>query len=624
MTTAQASQKRYKPIEDYGVIGNSHACALVSKEGDLDFMCYPRLDSPSLFAALLDEKKGGFFRINVANRDAISNNPRDGEEVRAKAFYYPDTNVLMTRLSSTGICELWDFMPISDTYNRDTLVRSLRGIKGKSRLRLEFRPRFNFARTSHRVEKRDDRYIFIPDTETQPPIAVITNIPVRLEDGDLVADFDVCAHEHFFFILENALQPALPYTFERIDDLHDMTVSYWRQWVNKIYYKGRWRGMVIRSALTLKLLYCREYGSMVAAGTLGLPEALGGTQNWDYRYAWIRDSSFVIYCFVSLGLKKEALHYMRWIQQVLKHEQIGNLSLQPLYRLDGSADVGETILDHFEGYCGSRPVRLGNGAVGQLQLDVYGELMDAVNLYDQHVEQIHHEFWLILRQITDMVCDNWNQPDYSIWEIRAGKRDFLYSRLMCWICLDRAIKLFERRSVPAEISKWKKARNAIYEDIFKTFWSPERQAFVQSRSSNALDASVLMMPLTGFISPHDPLWLRTFDAIEKDLIEDTFVYRYRVDDSDIQERQDNTFSICTFWYADCLARMGRLLESRFVFEKMLGYANHLGLYSEELGPNGEMLGNFPQAFTHLGLISTAFNLSGIFSGADRQERRIDL
>jgi GH15 family glucan-1,4-alpha-glucosidase len=367
---------------------------------------------------------------------------------------------------------------------------------------------------------------------------------------------------------------------------------------------------VNRSALTLKMLTSLPHGSIVAAPTLGLPEVLGGPRNWDYRYTWIRDASFTLYGLIRLGYTGEAKAFMKWIEQRCQEMQPGE-TLQIMYGLDGQKDLTEWNLDHLEGYRGTRPVRVGNQAFRHLQLDIYGELMDAVYLYDKYGEAISYDLWMNLTRLIDWVCDNWHQPDEGIWEVRGGKREFLYSRVLCWVAVDRGVRMALKRSLPAPMNKWIEVRNQIHHSVYEDFWDPKRKRFVQFKGAEALDAAALLMPLIKFISPSDPRWLSTLEAIERDLVEDSLVYRYRLDKAapDGLQGGEGTFSMCSFWYVECLSRAGHTAKARLNFEKILGYANHLGLYSEELGPSGEHLGNFPQALTHLSLISAAYHLN---------------
>jgi GH15 family glucan-1,4-alpha-glucosidase len=366
--------------------------------------------------------------------------------------------------------------------------------------------------------------------------------------------------------------------------------------------------IVNRSALVLKLMTSHKYGSIIAAPTFGLPEAIGGVRNWDYRYTWIRDASFTIYALIRLGYTKEAREFMCWVEKQCR--DIGNAgNLRLMYTIDGKKDLHETELNHLEGYKHSRPVRIGNGAHTQVQLDIYGELLDSVYLYDKYGEPISYDFWQNLTHQVNWVCSNWHLEDEGIWEVRGGKKEFLYSRLLCWVAIDRAMKIAANHSYPLP-DRWIAERDKIFNSIHTDFWNEELKAFVQYKGATTVDAATLLMPLIRFISPKDPRWLSTLQQIEEKLVSDSLVYRYRTEEyHDGLTGGEGTFSMCTFWYVECLSRSGQLNRARLYFEKMLGYANHLGLYAEQLGFQGEHLGNFPQAFTHLGLISAALNLN---------------
>jgi len=597
----------YQHIDRYGIIGDLDTVALVGVDGSIDFMCFPDFDSPSIFAKMLDDGKGGSFEISPLLPDC-----------RHRQIYLPDTNLLFTRfLSRPGLAEIADWMDTEVDAHR--LIRRVKTLRGEVSYRAVIAPKFDYARAAHRVELTDDGAIFTPESGATPAIRLRTDVPVREENGAIVAEFTLRAGERARFILELVAEgPSPSESPTYADGAFDRAVEFWRRWIAKSSYHGRWREMVNRSALVLKLLTSRKHGSIVAAPTFGLPEEIGGERNWDYRYCWIRDGSFTLYGLMRLGFTDEAAAFMKWIEaRCAEMEPDG--SLQIMYGLDGRHQLTEETLAHFEGFRGSKPVRIGNGAYGQLQLDIYGELMDSVYLYDKYGHPISHDLWSNVRRLIDWVCKNWQRPDEGIWETRGGPREFLFSRVMCWAALDRAIRLARKRSFPGPIAAWEGARDAIYADIFQNFWSVERQAFVQSKGTQTMDASLLLMPLIKFISPTDPRWISTLRAIEEDLVDDSLVYRYRnFETGDGLRGEEGTFCICSFWYLECLARAGELDKARYYFEKMLGHANHLGLFPEEFGPAGEHLGNFPQAFTHLGLISAAHYLDRALSSRGGQ------
>ncbi len=596
----------YQPIENYGVIGDLHTIALVGMDGSVDYMCFPEFDSPSIFLKLLDYEKGGYFSLAPVLEDA-----------HQKQLYIPDTNVLLSRfLSQQGVAEISDFMPIDATEQAHNLVRRAKTVRGDIKYRMICKPAFDYARATHQIDIHDDEAIFSSNGKDKTVLRLRSSQPLREEDGAVVSEFTLNTGETASFVLENALKTvadssAPNYVAEAFKD----TVNFWRQWVGESKYQGRWREMVNRSALILKLLNS-HHGPLLAAPTFGLPEEIGGERNWDYRFTWIRDASFTIYALLRLGFTEEATSFMGWIE-----ERCANLApddtLQIMYGLDGHRELTETVLEHLEGYKGSKPVRIGNAAYDQLQLDIYGELIDTVYLYDKYVRPVSHDLWESLVRILNWLCNNWQLPDNGIWEARGGQREFLYSRLMSWVAFDRALRLARKRSLPAPFSRWLGVRDTIYNDIFDKFWDEELGAFVQYRGSKSLDASSLLMPMMRFISPTDRRWLSHLDAIDQELAYDTLVYRYKLEDTPVDNLKGNegTFTMCSFWFVECLSRAGDLQKARLYFEKMLGYANHLGLYAEEIGPRGEHLGNFPQAFTHLALISAAYDLDRRLSGA---------
>jgi GH15 family glucan-1,4-alpha-glucosidase len=602
---------RYAPIGEYGIIGDLHTVALASMDGSIDFLCFPSFDSPSVFAALLDADRGGRFQIAPVLDGAAR-----------KQLYLPDTNVLLTRfLDTDGVAEVSDFMPVEDAGRAHNLVRRAKTVRGEVVFKMRCAPRFDYGRAIHTAELRGATEVMFVGRAAGRELALrlTASVPMRIEDGAALAEFRLGADQSAWFVLEVAVPgaPGAPADHpEYYRDAFKATVNFWRRWIDRNTYRGRWREQVNRSALTLKLLTSREHGSIVAAPTFGLPENIGGVRNWDYRYTWIRDSSFTLYGLMRLGYTHEAAAFMRWVMQ--RCAELGpDGSLQIMYGLDGRHELPEETLTHLEGYMGSSPVRIGNAAYTHLQLDIYGELMDSVYLYDKYGSPISHDAWVNVSRLIEWVCEHWREPDEGIWEVRGGRQEFLYSRVMCWVAVDRAIRLASKRSFPAPLARWHEVRDTIYADIYTRFWDAERQAFVQHVGATTLDAASLLMPLVRFVSPTDPRWMSTLRAIERELVSDSLVYRYHLDDrfSDGLTGQEGTFSMCSFWYVECLSRMGDLHKARFFFEKMLGYANHLGLYGEELGPQAQHLGNFPQAFTHLALISAAYDLDRRLSAA---------
>lgn len=589
-------------IEDHGIIGDLRTVALVSRTGTIDFCCWPRFDSPSIFAALLGDVEAGAFELTPALDEAVH-----------RQLYLYDTNVLLTRsLSPQGIAEVSDFMAIGDADAGQRLLRRAKAVRKRVRFRMRCAPRFDYGRASHDSVEDTGTIVFRSLGADGVRLRLRASVPLRLEDGAAVADFELDAGASATFVLESAElgEASLARDAEYVPNAFKATCDFWRTWAAKSTYRGRWQETVRRSALALKLLTSTQHGSMVAAATFGLPEIVGGGRNWDYRYTWIRDAAFTVYAFLRLGYSAEADAFMGWLRARAAENDDADGRKQVMYRVDGGTYLDETVLPHLAGYRKSVPVRIGNAASEQLQLDTYGEVLDAIYLADKYGEQVSYDAWQGITRTVDWVAAHWTEPDEGIWEVRGGRRSFLHSRLMCWVALDRAIRLAQKRSLPAPLVRWSEEREKIYHDVHRTFWSKRRGAFVQSEGSDALDASCLLMPLVRFISPTDPRWLATLKAVGDELTDDSLVYRYSADSElDGQSDAEGTFNMCSFWYIECVARAGDLPKAQFLFEKMLGYANHLGLYSEETGPAGEQLGNFPQAFTHLALISAAYYLN---------------
>ena len=685
----------YQPIEDYGLIGNMRTTALVGLNGSIDWYCHPRHDSPSIFAAILDYEKGGHFKIESMV-----------QEDHHKQFYYPETNILITRfLCENGVGEVVDFMPLGNSAMRNWIVRQVRTVRKEITFRVECYPAFDYGRGTHTSEQTKTGVKFSCDTDPCASTSLakemqddandadidprevqcqrfelVTQVPLETNKRGAFAEFTLKEGEVATFIFKpyvseeddeadcsadeyealekksskmintkkdlyraavneedleaeeerKGQQQVFQLTDEELSNLNQTTehyfsetTKYWRDWLSQCIYTGRWRRRVERSALALKLMTYEPTGAIVAAPTTSLPEYVGGGRNWDYRYTWIRDAAFTVYALIRIGFTEEAKGFMGWLEARCQELGEGG-SLQIMYRIDGKLDLEEEELDHLEGYKGSKPVRIGNGAFDQLQLDICGELMDSAYLYNKYGDFISHDFWVHLRYLTNWVCKNWHRKDSGVWESRGGDKNHLYSRLMCWVAVDRALRIAESRSFPAERRRWVKTRDEIYEDILENGWDEDRQAFVQAYGEKDLDAGCLIMPLVFFLAPSDPKMLKTIAAVrqppqEGGLTANSLVYRYNTtnsegESSDGLEGEEGTFNLCTFWLVEALTRAGStdhhlLNESRRIFEEMLTYANHVGLYAEETGISGEALGNFPQAFTHIALISAAWNLS---------------
>jgi GH15 family glucan-1,4-alpha-glucosidase len=598
-------QQAFQPVENYGLIGNLCTAALVGMDSSIDFLCFPEFDSPTVFAALLDPERGGSFSI----RPQI-----DG--VQSKQMYAAESNVLITRfLSDTATAEVIDFMPLTASTQKSEVVRIVRVIHGTIPFCLTCQPAFDYARSAHEIDQREDRVIFRPENNQCCAMLLRGTVPLHACSGCAVATFTLEKGKSAVFIFGDLEQkeqgPIDPHEVDR--DL-EATLGYWREWSGRSAYKGRWRDAVTRSALTLKMLTSRRYGALVAAPTFGVPELIGGTRNWDYRYVWLRDAAFTLCTFLRLGHREDADAFRGWLKHRIDESKHGR-PMQIMYGLSGHEDLREVELDHLCGYRDSKPVRIGNGAFGQLQLDIYGELMDGVYLYSKYAHAFPHDEWIDAKRILEWLGENWNKPDEGIWEVRGGHRHFLHSRLMCWVAFDRAIRLAHRRSLSAPLDEWYRHRDAIVEDIYANFWSERLSAFVQEKNSEALDASVLLMPIMRFISPVDPKWLSTLKAVEESLAEDAFVYRYRnFETQDGLEGEEGSFTCCSFWLVECLARANQVEKARSYFDKLLCHSNHLGLFSEEIARDGHQLGNFPQALTHLALISAAISLDRTLSG----------
>ncbi|MFD7457656.1 MULTISPECIES: glycoside hydrolase family 15 protein [unclassified Streptomyces] len=601
---------QYPLIENHGLIGDLQTAALVTTDGTVDWFCYPRFDSPSVFGALLDKDKGGHCTVRPAHTTYAT-----------KQLYLPDTAILVTRfMTEAGAGEVVDFMPVTGTTAtaRHRLVRMVRCVRGSMTFEVDIAPRFDYGRKPHELSVTERGAVFVSEGTT------LTVHSIREPDDERLLGFDtrgddlhlslsLRAGRQCGLVMESAADgPPREIPLAEYQQVFDDTVRHWRSWLGKSQYTGRWREAVERSAVTLKLMTYAPSGALVAAPTTGLPEQLGGERNWDYRFTWIRDASFSVYALLGMGFTEEAKAFVMWLSERVKERAGSDGDAGPLnimYAVDGSSDLTEETLEHWEGYERSAPVRIGNGAATQLQLDIYGEALDSIFFAHERGMHLGHRGWTGLITVLDWLADHWDQAGEGLWETRGGRQNFTYGRVMSWVAFDRALRLAEGTGRPGPIPRWRSTRDAVYEQVMAKGWSDERGAFVQHYGSDVLDSSLLRMPTVGFITPEDQMWTSTLDAMEQELVTDSLVYRYDPEASpDGLRGSEGTFSLCTFMYVDALARAGRIDQARLVLEKMLGYANHLGLYSEEIALTGRQLGNFPQAFTHLALIDAAITL----------------
>jgi len=599
-TPAVTPPRPPRTIADHGVIGNLATMALVANDGAIDFLCWPDFDSPSVFAALLDPERGGYFTLAP-----------EIEDPRVVQTYVPDTNVLLTHWMGDEVgAEITDLMsgPEELGHGAPRLLRRVRVLRGSVRFNLDCQPRLDYGRKQAQVEVGDGQVVF--SAPGAPRLRLSAPVEFSAHEGGARASFALHAGQVLDVVLDED-GDDLPDQQGR-DELVADIIARWQRWAARSTYKGRWRGAVTRSALVLKMMTSYRHGSIVAAATFGLPEVPGGSRNWDYRATWIRDASFTVYALIRLGYTDEAKAFTRWASDLAScgAEEDGHLRI--MYSLDGSPAMQETDLGHLAGYAGSQPVRIGNAASSQLQLDIFGALLDSIYLNNKYGEAISHADWVGVCRVVDFVCENWQRPDAGIWEGREEPKEHLHSRLMCWVAVDRAIRLAGKRSLAAPFERWIAARNAISTDIWDNFWDEEAGHFVRSKGSRELDGAMLMMPLVRFVGSTDPAWIKTLDAIGAELSDDALVMRYDRDDG--LDGREGAFAACSFWYVECLARAGRIDQARNHMEKLLAYGNHLGLYAEEFTSKAELLGNFPQAFTHLALISAATYLDGAIEG----------
>jgi GH15 family glucan-1,4-alpha-glucosidase len=598
----------YPAIENHAVIGDLHTVALVATDATIDWCCMPRFDSPSVFGSLLDSHRGGSFSVQCT-------------PALTRQLYMPDSNVLVTRFQGTdSVGEVVDFMvphhpggPLQrpGPAPGHLLIRRLRAVRGTVDFTIRCRPAFDFGRQDHVVHAPDHGGAVFTSPGARAKLVLRTGQRFSVSGPAATATVTLAPGEGLDLLLEWDGRPGPPPEGEA-DRLQHYTTVYWRNWLRRSLYQGRYREVVERSALVLKLLVYQPTGALVAAATTSLPESVGGTRNWDYRYTWIRDSAMTLYGLMRLGFTEEAAGFMTWLEARC-HETPANCGLQVLYAIDGNPHVPEATLDHLDGYKGSRPVRVGNSAAGQLQLDIYGELMDSVYLYNKYGSPVGYDLWEALGRQLDWLEKHWQHPDAGIWESRGDRHRNTYSALMTWVAFERAVRITRQRGLPAPLTRWLDIASSAYQTVQREGWNPDRRAYVQYLGGSELDASLLVMPLVKFAGPTDPRFLATLDQISDELVADSLVRRYQPNGQDQLPGGEGTFNMCSFWYVEALTRAGRVQEGRYIFEKMLTHANHVGLFAEEIGSAGEALGNFPQAFTHLALISAAYNLDRALS-----------
>jgi len=590
--------RRYTPIRDYAAIGDGRTVALVARDGSVDWLCLPNLDSPSVFAALIDAERGGSFDLA----------PEGAYDVERQ--YLRDTNVLETTFrSASGVVRVTDAMALPDGRQLEAsreLVRRVEGLSGRVPVRWRVEPRFGYGLASTRIEARGPFPVAVNRGDAVAMCSWDAGRPV-CNDGSVAARFEIREGERALLALLAAdREPLVLGGREQLEARLDGTAAFWRRWAGGLSYDGPWKSAVVRSALALKLLVFSPTGAIVAAPTTSLPEAIGGERNWDYRLCWIRDSSFTLDALLQLGCRAEAHSFFWWFMHATR---LTHPRLQPFYRLDGGAHAPERTLP-LDGHRGSRPVRVGNAAANQLQLDTYGHLLDTAALYATRGERLDRDTGAELAEVADFVCEVWRAPDRGIWEVRMPEQPFTHSKLMCWVALDRAARLATAGHLPARhLGHWRREARAIREFMETRCWSESRQSYVRYAGSQELDASLLLLPVVHYHEPTHPRVAGTIAAIQRELARGPLVYRYTGEDG--LRSGEGVFLCCSFWLVEALATAGRLDDGAAVMEQMLALANDVGLYSEEIDATShEFLGNFPQALVHLALISAAHAFAG--------------
>jgi GH15 family glucan-1,4-alpha-glucosidase len=600
-----------KPIEDYGIIGNMVSAALVSRDGSIDWLCLPRFDSAACFAALLGGPEHG--RWLLAPEDPACSISRR---------YIPGTAVLETRFeTATGVCTLTDFMPLTHDEEKVEVVRIVRGVSGEVPMSMELILRFNYGQAAPWVRRRDYGLSAVAGPDA---VELHTAIALVGRDMTTTARFTARENEEVPFTLSYHRSHKMPQFVPDSSETMDRTISWWQEWSKRCHFDIKhpiWRDAVIRSLITLKLLTFRPTGGIVAAPTTSLPEAIGGSRNWDYRYCWLRDSALTLYALLNAGYREEAEAWRQWLLRAAagRPEQ-----LHIMYGIAGERWLPENEVAWLPGYEKSSPVRIGNEAVGQIQLDVYGELIET--LYTAREAELAPlaEAWRLAGVLLDHLETVWRKPDNGIWEVRGEPRAFTHSRLMCWVAFDRAIKSVEHFGLDGPVDRWRELRDTIHADICENGFDPSRNSFTQHYGGKALDASLLLIPQVGFLPADDPRVIGTITAIEQELVCNGFVLRYSTDQvDDGVGGEEGAFLACSFWLADAYVMLGRTDDASKLFESLLAIRNDLGLLAEEYDPiRRRLVGNFPQGFSHIGLINTAFNLIDATGPAQQRSKRV--
>lgn len=604
MSDSETAEGDFTPIRDYGVIGDCRSLSLVSKRGSIDWCCFPKFDARSVFAAILDPVKGGRFSI------------RPSEKFEPFQTYIGDTNVLRERFTTDkGTCIVTELMPC---YMVDDELQAFHEIHrlvectgGEVELSMDFSPRMNFGQGDTSFEARPHGCLAWHDRES---LSLSSDTPLVVSSTGATATPRLRQGEKALFVLryndDIVREPGL----YRTEDKLRRTLQYWERWSSRITYKGRWRPAVTRSALALRLLVYSPSGTIIAAPTTSIPEVVGGHKNWDYRFSWLRDSAMTVWALCLVGHNKERWRYMRWIRRRLRGQVRHLENLKVLHGVEGDMTVAEKTLDHLSGYRGSRPVRIGNAAHDQFQLDTYGSLVDAIYFTHDEKREMTDDLWRMVQSISEFVSENWTKPDYSIWEVRGRTMHYTYSKVMCWVAMDRAVKIANIKADEARAMKWSEVRDSIREDIIENGVDKDLGCFIQAYGSQQLDGSLLAMPFVGFISAKDPTMARTIDLIRERLETDGLVFRFR---DGTTQADDGAFIMCSFWLVECLALQGNIDQAVELFERILRTANHLGLLSEQVVPTThEFLGNFPQGLSHISLIIAADTLTNALNSED--------